>query len=286
MKWEDLRRSSNVEDVRGRSIGRGAAVGGLGLGGIVLVVIFALVTGMNPGEVLNTVEQSAPPSQSQSQSSAPPVDDADSQFVSKILGDTEDVWANVFQTQLNRTYTDPKLVLFSDGVNSACGSAQTAMGPFYCPADQKVYLDMAFFQEIRATAGTNADFARAYAIAHEVGHHVQNELGIMDKVNAQQQQSDQTTANALSVRVELQADCFAGVWGHYTAQRGIINEQDIKGALDTAAQIGDDYLQKQSQGRVMPESFTHGTSQQRVDWFTRGLKSGNVNDCNTFSGSI
>jgi len=285
MKWQDLRKSSNVEDRRGSSVGRGAAVGGLGIGGVVLVIIFALVTGMNPAEVLNTVQQSAPPP-SGSESSAP-IDDADSQFVRGILGDTEDVWTNVFKTQLNnQDYPEPTLVLFSGAVNSACGSANSAMGPFYCPSDAKVYLDMAFFSEIQATAGPNSEFARAYAIAHEVGHHIQNVLGIMDKVNAQQQSADKVTANDLSVRIELQADCFAGVWGHFTAQRGIIDKQDITAAMNTASQIGDDYLQRQSQGRVVPESFTHGSSEQRVSWFTKGLKTGDINQCNTFAGAI
>jgi len=286
MKWQDLRKSSNVEDRRGRSVGRGAAVGGLGIGGVVLVIIFALVTGMNPAEVLNTVQQQSAPPPSGSESSAP-IDDADSQFVRGILGDTEDVWTNVFKTQLNnQDYPEPTLVLFSGAVNSACGSANSAMGPFYCPSDAKVYLDMAFFSEIKATAGPNSEFARAYAIAHEVGHHIQNVLGIMDKVNAQRQSADQNTANDLSVRIELQADCFAGVWGHFTVQRGIVDQQDVTAAMNTASQIGDDYLQKQAQRRVVPDSFTHGSSEQRVSWFTKGLKTGDINQCNTFAGAI
>ena len=286
MKWEDLRRSSNVEDQRGRSVGRGAAVGGLGIGGVVLVIIFSLITGMNPVEVLNNVQQGqgAPASNPNSQS-APPVDDADSQFVGKILGDTEDVWTSVFSKQLGRSYPAPTLVLFSDAVSSACGSANSSMGPFYCPSDAKVYLDMAFFKEIQATASSGAEFARAYAIAHEVGHHVQNVLGIMDKVNTQSQGADKVTANDLSVRTELQADCFAGIWGHFTAQKGILNDQDVTAALNTASQIGDDYLQRQSQGRVVPDSFTHGSSAQRVKWFKTGFTSGDINQCNTFAGT-
>jgi uncharacterized protein len=213
---------------------------------------------------------------------APAQDDQESEFVKKILGDTEDTWNAVFQKQMGSKYPAPKLVLFSGQTRSGCGAAQQQMGPFYCPVDQKVYLDMGFFRQIQAAGGEHAEFARAYAIAHEVGHHIQNVIGVMDKVNAQRQQSDEATSNALSVRVELQADCFAGVWGHYTAQKGVLDKQDLTAALNTAAQIGDDYLQKRAQGYSSPETWTHGSSQQRVKWFTLGLKSGDVNQCNTF----
>lgn len=202
-----------------------------------------------------------------------------------VLGDTEDTWGRIFKQQLNATYQAPKLVLFSSSVDSACGFAKAAVGPFYCPSDDKVYLDMSFFRQIQATAGADADFARAYAIAHEVGHHVQNQLGISTKVTQLQARSDKAMANSLSVRLELQADCFAGVWGHYTAERNLINGQDVTAAMNTATQIGDDYLQKQSRGYVVPEAFTHGSSQQRVSWFTRGLKSGSMKQCDTFSAS-
>jgi uncharacterized protein len=203
--------------------------------------------------------------------------------VRAILGDTEDTWRKIFRDRLGQEYPAPKLVLFNGGVQSACGSADTQAGPFYCPVDEKVYLDMAFFSQIRATQqGPNADFARAYAISHEVGHHIQHKLGLLTKVRQRQQQVDKETANALQVRVELQADCLAGVWGHYTIKRDLVTRDDLKAAMNTAAQIGDDFLQKQTRGYVVPESFTHGSSEQRVEWYTTGLKSGDINTCDTF----
>ncbi len=289
MKWQDMRKSDNVEDVRGGGRGsrvpRGAMAGGIGLGGILLALIGSLIFGMNPADVLSTVSggSSAAPADS-GPAQGVPITDEDNQFVSKILGDTEDVWTALFKKQLGQQYQPPKLVLFSDATRSACGAAQQQMGPFYCPNDQKVYLDMGFFSQIRATAGDKAEFARAYAIAHEVGHHIQNLIGIMDKVQAQRQQVDEATSNGLSVRLELQADCFAGVWGHYSASRKLIDRQDLELALNTASQIGDDYLQKQARGRASsPETWTHGSSQQRMQWFTIGLKSGDMNQCNTFN---
>jgi predicted metalloprotease len=203
--------------------------------------------------------------------------------VRAVLGDTEDTWQKIFQQQRGTPYQEPKLVLFSGGMQSACGFAETAVGPFYCPRDAKVYLGINFFQAIRAAAGPEADFARAYAIAHEVGHHVQHLLGTFEKVQHMQARADRALANQLSVRIELQADCFAGVWGHHTAERGLINQQDIATALQTAAQIGDDYLQRRARGTVAPETFTHGSSQQRVQWFEQGLTSGDMQQCNTFA---
>ncbi len=281
MKWSDLRRSSNVEDQRGASGGTGRAVGGLSLGSVVIALVVGLIFRVNPLEVLGLLQGGdvAPPANR----SAQPINDRDSDFVKAVLGDTEDTWKTVFKQQLNATYQAPRLVLFNNGVNSACGSAKTAVGPFYCPSDDKVYLDMGFFRQIQATAGPDADFARAYAIAHEVGHHVQNQLGISTKVRKLQANGSKATANGLSVRLELQADCFAGIWGHSTAERKLVDGQDVKAALDTATQIGDDYLQKQAQGRVVPESFTHGSSQQRVTWFERGLKTGKLDQCDTFT---
>ncbi|MBW4692406.1 MAG: zinc metallopeptidase [Lyngbya sp. HA4199-MV5] len=283
MKWSDMRRSGNVEDTRGGSGRVPGGVGGASIGGIVIAVIAGLIFGVNPLEILSLMQGGdvAQPPQQQGQ----PIQDRDSDFVKAVLGDTEDTWSRVFKQQLGETYQPPKLVLFNDRVNSACGSAKAAAGPFYCPADDKVYLDMSFFRQVKATAGENADFARAYAIAHEVGHHIQNQLGIAGKVSQLQARSNKTTANNLSVRLELQADCFAGIWGHYTAERNLIDGQDVKGAMDTAAQIGDDYLQKQSSGYVVPEAFTHGSSEQRVSWFSRGLKSGSVKQCDTFSAN-
>ena len=286
MKWQDMRQSDNVEDVRGGNRGgrapRGAMAGGIGLGGILLALIGSLIFGLNPADILSTVSGgSTEPDPGTSQ--AAPINDEDSAFVRSVLGDTEDVWKAVFQKQLGQQYPPPKLVLFNDAVRSACGAAQQQMGPFYCPADQKVYLDMGFFKHIRAAAGKNDEFARAYAIAHEVGHHIQNVTGIMDKVQAQRQQVDEATSNNLSVRLELQADCLAGVWGHFTARRNLIDREDLQDALNTAAQIGDDYLQKQARGATSPESWTHGSSEQRMRWFTAGLKSGDINQCNTFN---
>ncbi len=211
------------------------------------------------------------------------IDDQDSKFVSAVLGDTEDTWSTIFQQQVRTAYQPPRLRLFRDEIGSACGMASTASGPFYCPSDRKVYLDMGFFQQIEAAAGPNADFARAYAIAHEVGHHIQNQLGIASQVHQAQAQSSKTQANALSVRLELQADCYAGIWGHHTAQRGLIGERDVEGALNAAAQIGDDYLQRRARGYVVPEAFTHGSSKERVRWFSKGLQSGSIRQCDTFA---
>jgi predicted metalloprotease len=286
MKWDEMRESQNVEDQRGQGFGGLGGLGGgmrLGLGGILLVVVGSLIFGLNPLQVLSLLSGGS--GTLSPQTSSQPVDSNDqtAKFTKAVLGDTEDTWSRIFQQQLKSQYEPAKLVLFYGGVESACGFAQTAMGPFYCPKDQKVYLDMNFFRKIEAAAGPNADFARAYAIAHEIGHHVQDLLGISDQVQRKMQSSDQATANAYSVRLELQADCFAGVWGHYTQERGLINDQDVRAALNTAAQIGDDYLQKQATGRVVPDAFTHGSSQQRVNWFERGFKSGDISQCNTFT---
>jgi uncharacterized protein len=281
MRWRNMRRSSNVEDVRGGGRSPVRAAGGVGIGGIVLALLASLIFGIDPGTVLVGLQggEVSQPSQVQ----VAPINDRDSDFVKAVLGDTEDVWSQVFQKQVGAAYQPPKLVLFRDAVDSACGFAEAATGPFYCPRDQKVYLDMSFFQQVRAAAGENADFARAYAIAHEIGHHIQQTLGISDQVRQLQNRSDEATRNNLSVRLELQADCFAGIWGSSTAQRGLVDDQSIKGAMDTAAQIGDDYLQRQGRGYVVPESFTHGSSEQRVNWFSRGLKTGDIQQCDTFN---
>jgi hypothetical protein len=284
MKWDEMRRSQNVEDVRG-SRGIPGKATGLGLGGLVITLLASWVLGVNPADLLAILEGQQV--QEPNSVEVAPINDRDSDFVKAVLGDTEDTWSKIFQQQVGAPYQKPKLVLFDGAVNSACGFAEAAVGPFYCPRDEKVYLDLSFFQQVQAAAGPNADFARAYAIAHEVGHHIQNELGISTKVRQLQQQSDEVTANNLSVRLELQADCLAGIWGHYTAQRGLIGNQDIKSAIDTASQIGDDYLQRRGRGYDVPESFTHGSSEQRVKWFSKGLNSGDVNQCNTFDrGSV
>lgn len=278
MKWQDLRRSKNVVDRR-NARRTAAAGGGLGLAGMILVLAFALLTGQNPLALLGLVQQTAPTTSQTQQGRY----DENSDFVRAILGDTEVVWGEVFAAS-DQTYQEPELVLFSEGVESACGFASTAAGPFYCPGDARVYMDLAFFGQLDATAGEEADFARAYVITHEVGHHVQNLLGILTEVQAQRRSLSTSESNALQVRVELQADCLAGVWGHYTAQRGIIEQADVNRALQAAAAVGDDHLQ-QSRGQVVPESFTHGTSEQRMRWFSRGLDSGDPADCSTFTAS-
>jgi hypothetical protein len=292
MKWDEMRQSDNVEDQRdggsGGSSGAGGSpmgmLGGLGAGGVAIAVIAGLIFKVDPSQIfgfLGNNPKNAPAPQGLVKK---PTGDRDSAFVKSILGDTEDTWGKIFKQQLKTDYKAPKLVLFDGSVNSACGSAKTSSGPFYCPADSKVYLDMGFFKYLEATAGNDSDFARAYAIAHEVGHHIQNLRGTSSKVRQLKSGSTKTKANELSVRQELQADCLAGVWGHATAQRGLISDQDITKALNTATQIGDDYLQKQSKGgHVVPESFTHGSSQQRVNWFKRGLDTGNIEQCDTFN---
>lgn len=289
MKWDEMRESDNVEDERGGSSGSSSSpvglLGGLGAGGMAIAVIAGLIFKVDPAQILSFLSNNKTAPASQGLVKAP-VNDRDSAFVKSILGDTEDTWQRIFKQQLKSDYQAPKLVLFNGYVNSACGSAQTSAGPFYCPADRKVYLDMGFFKYLEATAGGDADFARAYAIAHEVGHHIQNLRGTSGKVRQLQSGAGKTKANELSVRIELQADCLAGVWGHFTAQRGLITDQDVTKALNTATQIGDDYLQKQSKsGHVTPDSFTHGTSQQRVTWFKRGLDTGNIDQCDTLAAS-
>ena len=293
MKWDEMRESDNVEDVRDSSpdsssdsgsspLGMMGGLGGLGAGGIAIAIVAGLFFKVNPAQLLSFLSNTKQPAPQALVKS--PAKDRDAAFVKSILGDTEDTWSRIFKQQLKTNYQAPKLVLFDGSVNSACGSAKTSAGPFYCPADKKVYLDMGFFKYLEATAGNDADFARAYAIAHEVGHHIQNLRGTSNQVRQLKSSSSKVKANELSVRQELQADCLAGVWGHFTAQRGLISDQDIQKALNTATQIGDDYLQRQSKkGHVIPESFTHGTSQQRVTWFKRGLDKGDINQCDTFA---
>ena len=275
MDWESLRRSTNVEDRRGLGRGGGVAIGG---GGLIVVLIASLLFGVNPLTLLGQLQGGGVTGGQVQQT---PENDQQAQFAERILGDTENVWGAIFQ-KAGRQYTPTTLVLYDGQTNAGCGLASAATGPFYCPTDQKVYLDLSFFRTLSGQLGVSGDFARAYVIAHEVGHHVQDELGILGKVDAQRQNADQRTANALSVKLELQADCFAGVWGHSTAQRNVIDNADVQTALNAAAAIGDDRLQKASQGYVVPDSFTHGSSAQRVSWFERGLKGGDLNQCNTF----
>jgi predicted metalloprotease len=260
-------------------IGRGG-----GIGGIVLVVaLFILLPalGINPGDLLDTGQGT----QTTQQRQAPPANDEAAQFVGVVLAETEDVWNGIFQSE-GETYEEPTLVMFSDAVESACGMASSAVGPFYCPGDRQVYIDLSFFDELATRFGASGDFAQAYVIAHEVGHHVQNLTGVLPAFNRERQRMSQAQANEMSVRVELQADCYAGVWAHYTEQRGLLEEGDIEEALNAAHQIGDDTLQRRTQGQIVPDSFTHGSSQQRQTWFMRGYESGRLDQCDTFSGQI
>ena len=287
MRWQDFRRSENVEE-REDGAPSGFGVGGFKLGGgaILIVVIVSLLLGKNPLDVLTLLEGGAPPQVSVPTSptgspSTRPANDPQHDFVRAVLGDTEDVWGRLFQ-QMGRQYQAPRLVLFREYTSSACGVASAATGPFYCPADRRVYLDLAFFQELSQRFGAPGDFARSYVIAHEIGHHVQNQLGLMDEAQNGAGLSSRGQS-ARSVRLELQADCLAGVWGHDAAKRGALETRDIEEGLAAAAAVGDDRLQQQSRGYAVPESFTHGSSAQRVRWFRTGLQSGNIRDCDTFS---
>ncbi|KAB8316533.1 flagellar biosynthesis protein FlgM [Tolypothrix campylonemoides VB511288] len=281
MRWEFGRRSTNVEDRRGSRIS--APVVGGGIGAIVLSVIVALLGG-DPSVLWE--QQQAPsdrpyPESPQTQRST--ADDRMADFVSVVLADTEDTWQSLFR-QRGQTYVEPKLVLYSGAVQSACGYTRSVVGPFYCPADQKLYIDLSFYQDLKNRYQAPGDFAQAYVIAHEVGHHVQNLMGISGKVHAMQRQVNQVEANQLSVRQELQADCFAGIWAHHANRsRQILEQGDIEEALNAASSIGDDRLQRQARGYVTPESFTHGSSAQRVRWFQRGIQTGNPAQCNTFA---
>lgn len=282
MRLDDSRESDNVEDRRAS----GPRIGGrgtIGIGTIVLALV-AMYFGVDPSVVLQMAE--GPPAQQQQGPAArPPANDPQARFVSKVLGETEDTWAAIFQKDLNRQYVPPKLVLFRGATPTACGTGQAAMGPFYCPGDSKVYIDLAFFDELQNRFKAPGDFAQAYVIAHEVGHHVQHLLGISDQVDNLRRRNP-SQANALSVRMELQADCFAGLWAQRAnAARNILEGGDVEEALAAATAIGDDRLQKQSQGYVVPDAFTHGSSAQRVRWFKRGLEGGELKQCDTFAAS-
>ncbi|WMD20936.1 neutral zinc metallopeptidase [Achromobacter seleniivolatilans] len=282
MRLDDSRESDNVEDRRAS----GPRIGGrgtIGIGTIVLALV-AMYFGVDPSVILQMAE-GPPATQQQAPATRPPVDDPQARFVAKVLGETEDTWSAIFQKDLNRQYVAPKLVLFRGATPTACGTGQSAMGPFYCPGDSKVYIDLTFFDELQNRFKAPGDFAQAYVIAHEVGHHVQHLLGISDQVD-QLRRRNPAQANALSVRVELQADCFAGLWAQRAnAARNILEGGDVEEALAAATAIGDDRLQKQSQGYVVPDAFTHGSSAQRVRWFKRGLESGNIKQCDTFSAT-
>jgi len=275
MRWRGRPRSGNVRDVRGMR--RGVAGGGIGL---LVMVVLAMLFGVDPSALLEQVQtdQAAPGAEAG-------IDDEGREFVEVVLADTEETWQELFQSG-GGTYRAPVLVLFSGSVQSACGFAGAAVGPFYCPGDQQVYLDLGFFSELERRFGAPGDFARAYVIAHEVGHHVQTLLGTSERVRAAQRGASSAEANALSVRTELQADCYAGVWGHHAnLEAGFVESGDLEEALGAAAAIGDDRLQGRTQGQVVPESFTHGTSEQRVRWFRRGFGAGTPEACDTFSGA-
>lgn len=277
MRWQGRRGSSNIEDKRGTRYGR---AGGIGIGTILLALV-AMYFGQDPAVVLQNAQQAAPAGEQ-----VPYQETAEEgqlrEFISVVLADTEETWGQIFSAA-GRSYEQPALVLFSGAVESACGFAQAAVGPFYCPADHKVYIDLSFYQELQSRFGAPGDFAQAYVVAHEVGHHVQTLLGIAEKNMAARQRTSETAANALSVRQELQADCFAGIWAHNADRlRQLLEQGDIEEGLNAASAIGDDRLQKQSRGTVSPESFTHGSSEQRVRWFKRGYESGSVPSCDTF----
>ena len=303
MDLNGRRESDNIEDVRGQSdggpVGRGGGFnipGGIPLGGfsfrtIIIFAVIYFVAKLFFGVDLLQILSGEPGGQvgsnySQSQSGNKTAqDEAMKKFVSQVLADTEDTWTGIFES-MGKSYERPKLVMYGGQWHSACGEANSAVGPFYCPTDRKVYLDTDFFREMQQKFKAGGDFADAYVIAHEVGHHVQNLLGILPKFNQARAKMSETQANAMSVRVELQADCFAGIWGKFTQQKGILQSGDLEEALNAAHQIGDDALQKQGQGYVVPDSFTHGTSAQRMKWFQRGFDTGKVSACDTFSGAI
>lgn len=288
MKWEGNRESDNVEDRRSSPGGGQPVRGGrsIGIGTIVIALLAGWVLGINPLTVLGFLSGGDQPTaqvQQQTPAQRPPADDRLAKFVSTVLADTEDVWTGVFR-QGGSNYQQPKLVLFRGSTATACGTGEAAMGPFYCPADQKVYIDLGFYETLKRDLGAPGEFAQAYVIAHEVGHHVQHLLGISDKVDQQRSRVSKVQYNQLSVKLELQADCFAGVWAHHAqSARQILEKGDIEAAMNAAAKIGDDALQQRSQGRVVPDSFTHGTSAQRVRWFQQGLENGKVQGCDTFS---
>jgi uncharacterized protein len=295
MQWDDFRRSANVEDRRdsGPAMGGGGMGGsGLGIGGLIIVGLISWALGIDPRILIGGLEMVQGQGSQQQQGPAPASKtgtpaDQQGQFVAAVLGDSEDRWTEIFRQQFGRSYQPPRLVLFRGATQSGCGFARAAMGPFYCPQDQRVYLDTSFFNDLEnrfhGCSGKACQFSQAYVITHEIGHHVQNLLGILPKVQQAQQSMGTSQRNAAQVRVELQADCFAGVWANHSQQKWKFLEQgDIDAALQTASAIGDDRMQKQAQGYVVPDSFTHGSSAQRMQWFQAGFKSGNVSDCNTF----
>jgi uncharacterized protein len=303
MRWRGRRQSTNIRDVRssggfggrgfpggmgglgrGRIVRRAGGGGGLGIGTILILLVVAYFLGINPLELLSGSGpgSTTTPQQTSGQQAG---DDEMRDFVATVLADTEDTWQAIF-AEGGDDYPEPTLTLFSGSVQSRCGFASAATGPFYCPADQNLYIDLSFYDDLRRRFGAPGDFAQAYVLAHEVGHHVQNVLGVLPRVQERKQQVSETEANDLSVRTELQADCLAGVWANHTQQRGLLEEGDVEEAITAAEAVGDDNLQRQSQGYVVPDSFTHGSSEQRAQWFRRGLERGSVDDCDTFTTDI
>jgi predicted metalloprotease len=280
MRWQGGRRSDNVEDYRGSRFGGGGLK--LGVGGTLIALVAAYFLGIDPRVILGLAQSTGGSGPDQPAQLGPPSDET-GQFVSVVLGDTEDTWTAIFQAN-GRQYTPPKLDLFTSQINTGCGFADSGAGPFYCPADSKVYLDPSFFQELQSRFQAPGDFAQAYVIAHEVGHHVQNLLGTERKVRAAQENASEVERNQLQVRMELQADCYAGVWAHNANRaRQIIEQGDVEEALGAASAVGDDTIQRRTQGHVVPDSFTHGSAKQRMEWFQRGLDSGDVGSCDTFA---
>ena len=288
MRWQMSRRSRNVEDRRGMSpggLGRGARVGGVGGIGVIALALVAMFLGVDPSVILSGIPVGGEPEPAVVRGGAPPGDDQDAQFVAAVLGQTEDAWGDIF-TRSGQAYRQPTLVMFDGAVQSACGMAGSATGPFYCPADQKVYLDTSFFRELDQKFGAPGDFAAAYVIAHEVGHHVQTLLGVSRQVMEARQRSDEATANRLSVMMELQADCFAGVWARRLQETdGVLEPGDIEEGLGAASAVGDDRIQGATHGYVVPDAFTHGSSEQRMRWFGEGLRTGDPNACDTFNAA-
>jgi predicted metalloprotease len=287
MRWQDMRRSENVEDRRGQGAPRGGGYGGgmrIGLGGLVIALIASFLFGVNPLEMLGGIESGpqsppgyGPQTAPRGQPPAPPkAGDTAGEMMHRVFGDTEDVWKAVFEASKGGRYAAPKLVLFSQGVRTECGTASAAVGPFYCPADGTVYLDTAFFDQLARRFGAPGDFAAAYVVAHEVGHHIQNMSGVMRQLGSRPD-------NATQVRLELQADCYAGVWGYYAQKRKLLEPGDVEEGLKAAAAVGDDMIMKRTQGYVVPDAFTHGSAQQRVRWFRQGIQSGDMQSCDTFN---
>lgn len=286
MRWDDYRQSENVEDRRGSGMGRvpGGRTG-VGFGTMLVLGILGYALGIDPRILIGGAEMlqgaRAPQEQVRQRTGSP--QDEIGRFVSVVLAQNEDVWRRVLPRDTGRQYEPPRLVMFTGATRSGCGAAQSAMGPFYCPQDRRVYLDTAFFEEMRRRLGGGGDFAYAYVVAHEVGHHIQNELGILPQVQRARERASERESNALSVRTELQADCFAGVWGYHVQQMGRLDPGDIEEAMRTASAIGDDKLQKAAQGYIVPDSFTHGSADQRMRWFMTGYRSGNMRVCDTFN---